>query len=300
MNKKYKSAFSFVAPSNESIERIYNMTRKKRISYKPLLTAAMAIAIILSVAMLDIGKSQSVSPTETTSTKTPIFSGLAVMASAAEEDNTAGVDNTVVYKKLEMNEAFPYEMYIKAVNTKGMSNDERKAVFDQLKAEYQKKLNNRTTPWDTSLSSATSASENVIVMSAVIGSLKLSIENPEDVTEINVTNTSKYGNLVYHGFNLDSEKLSQLRKKNGSLKSYYPQTPVISFTAEEFNFENHIFFWQETEELISALGADINTPFSTFNDEITFTVKYKNGDIAKSVIRLEFNDNGNATVKVVE
>ncbi len=51
MNKKYKNAFSLVAPSDESIERIFDMTeRKRKISFKPLLVAA--IVIIASVGGL--------------------------------------------------------------------------------------------------------------------------------------------------------------------------------------------------------------------------------------------------------
>ncbi len=44
MNKKYKEAFSNVSPSEKSVERIFEMTQKKKISLKPLLIAAIVIA----------------------------------------------------------------------------------------------------------------------------------------------------------------------------------------------------------------------------------------------------------------
>lgn len=48
MNKKYKSAFSHVAPDNKSIERIFDMTEKKKLKFKPLLVAAVVIALLVS------------------------------------------------------------------------------------------------------------------------------------------------------------------------------------------------------------------------------------------------------------
>ena len=48
MNKeRYKQAFSNIHPSNEAIERIFDMTQKKtkRIKFKVLLTAAIVIAL---------------------------------------------------------------------------------------------------------------------------------------------------------------------------------------------------------------------------------------------------------------
>ncbi len=50
MNKKYKEAFSHVSPGDESIERIFNMTKKKRINLKPLLIAAVIMALMVCSA----------------------------------------------------------------------------------------------------------------------------------------------------------------------------------------------------------------------------------------------------------
>ncbi len=47
MNKKYKEAFTHVAPCDESIERMLIMTKKKRISFKPLLVAAVILALMV-------------------------------------------------------------------------------------------------------------------------------------------------------------------------------------------------------------------------------------------------------------
>ncbi len=51
MNKKYKSAFSLVAPSDESVERIFAMTEKKKFNFKPLLAFAL-ISALLAASMI--------------------------------------------------------------------------------------------------------------------------------------------------------------------------------------------------------------------------------------------------------
>lgn len=51
MNQKYKSAFSNVAPSEASVERIINMTKKKRANFKPLIIAAIIAALTLASAI---------------------------------------------------------------------------------------------------------------------------------------------------------------------------------------------------------------------------------------------------------
>ncbi len=46
MNKKYKSAFSHICPSEKSVERIFDMTEKKKIKLRPLLVAAAIVALL--------------------------------------------------------------------------------------------------------------------------------------------------------------------------------------------------------------------------------------------------------------
>ncbi len=58
MNKKYKSAFSVVCPSESSVERIFDMTKKRKITYKPFLIAAiittlMAVSLVTANAATD-------------------------------------------------------------------------------------------------------------------------------------------------------------------------------------------------------------------------------------------------------
>ncbi len=58
MNEKYKSAFSVVCPSESSVERIFDMTKKKKVTFKPLLIAAivttlMAVSVVCANAATD-------------------------------------------------------------------------------------------------------------------------------------------------------------------------------------------------------------------------------------------------------
>ena len=69
----------------------------------------------------------------------------------------------------------------------------------------------------------------------------------------------------------------------------------FTIPAEEYNFDGGSFYWDFTEELKKAFDENINTPFSTFNDTITFTVEYTDGSKAIGVVDLVFDDDGNAS-----
>ena len=69
----------------------------------------------------------------------------------------------------------------------------------------------------------------------------------------------------------------------------------ITITGEDFDFEESSFYWDHTEEMEKAFDENINTPFSTFNDTITFMVEYNDGSKAIGVVDLVFDDSGNAT-----
>ncbi len=47
MNKKYKSAFNAVCPSESSVERIFDMTKSKKIGLKPLLVVAVICSLMV-------------------------------------------------------------------------------------------------------------------------------------------------------------------------------------------------------------------------------------------------------------
>ncbi len=53
MNKKYKSAFETVCPSESSVERIFDMTKNKKLTFKPFLIAAI-ITILASVSLISV------------------------------------------------------------------------------------------------------------------------------------------------------------------------------------------------------------------------------------------------------
>lgn len=48
MHEKYKSAFRNVAPSEISVERILTMTKKKKFRFKPLVIAAVILALTVA------------------------------------------------------------------------------------------------------------------------------------------------------------------------------------------------------------------------------------------------------------
>lgn len=198
-----------------------------------------------------------------------------LVASAANtEDTEASIPN----KTLEINEEYPYEVYLKVRDVKGFSDDKISETVKQMNEAFNQYYANKDFFTGSAVISAT---QNIILAQCTLNSFKLNLKNTESIKAISVTNTSKYGQMVYN-----ANKPSFSAPQHGN---------DFTITAEEYNFEGGSFYWDFTEELKKAFDENINTPFSTFNDTITFTIEYTDESKAIGVVDLVFDDDGNAT-----
>ena len=250
---------------------------------KPLvltLTAfCLAFAIIFSVGFITTPKTPSPMQytSENAASNNRTICAFIMVARAA---NTEGTETAIKNKTLELNVEYPYVIFLRAQNTAELAdNDNQEFRFDL--DDFLKKHGIDEKMFDTSMLTD-SVYKNITLTQYTVNEFKLKLDNAEEVKSINVRNTSKYGEMVY-----DENKPVFDAPVHGN---------DITINGEDFDFEEDGFYWDHTIEMEEAFYENINIPFSTFNDTITFTVEYTDGSKAIGVVELAFDDDGNATV----
>ena len=238
----------------------------------------LAFAIMFGVTFLTAPTAPTEqTTTDSTVTQERIVSPFIIVANAADVQNTeAGAEN----KALELNEEYPYEMFLKVKDTTNLSDEQKEEFVLDLAGDFEEY--GFTGKEIDTVRAMVYGDENVTVVEYAFNTFKLDLEDDENIKSVNVKNTSKYGQIVF-----DENKPVFDVPEHGN---------EVTINGEDFDFEKSSFYWQSTEEMEEAFFENINTPFSTFNDTITFTVEYNDGSKAIGVVDLVFDVDGNAKV----
>lgn len=266
-----------------------NTVPVKRNRYVTLSIVSFCLAFAIIFGLGFISQTQTPAPqqntTENTIPQNKTVNAFIMVASAANSEST---ETAIQNKTLELNEEYPYEVYLKVRDVRGLSDLETSKIENELDDVFNKYCAEKK--FDTGKAELC-VSENIIMTVCTFNEFKLDLENTENIKSINVKNTSKYGQMVY-----DTNKPTFNAPEHGNFINIgWEHGNNLSANGEDFDFEKSSFYWIHTEEMEKAFEENINTPFSTFNDTITFTVEYKDGSKAIGVVDLVFDDNGNAT-----
>ncbi len=247
----------------------------------------LAFAIIFGVGF--ISQPQTPAPqqntTENTIPQNKTVNAFIMVASAANSEST---ETATVNKTLELNEEYPYEVYLKVRDIRGLSDAETFKIENELDDIFNKYCAEKK--FDTG-SAELCVKENIIMTICTFNEFKLDLDDTENIKSINVKNISKYGQMVYN-----TNKPTFNAPEHGNFINIgWEHGNNLSANGEGFDFEKSSFYWSHTEEMEKAFEENINTPYSTFNDTITFTIEYNDGSKAIGVVDLVFDDSGNAT-----
>lgn len=247
----------------------------------------LAFAIIFGVVFLTPPTTPTVQTTTNNSGVENVkISPFIIVASAAEAESEEAVTEN---KVLELNEEYPYEMYLKVKDASGLSDVEKGELIDVLETDLEKCYTENK--WLVRITEI-GVSENIVFAQNTFNEFKLDLEDTENIKSINVKNTSKYGQMVYN----TNKPTFTVPEHGNFINIGWEQGNNLSANGQDFDFEKSSFYWDHTEEMEKAFNENINTPFSTFNDTITFTVEYNDGSKAIGVVDLIFDDSGNAKV----
>lgn len=257
-----------------------------------IVSFCLAFAIIFGVGFLvpqpDENTTKQQSTTGNIATQNKKVNPFIMVASAAGSESTE-TETATVNKTLELNEEYPYEVYLKVRDVRGLSDAETSKIENELDDVLNKYCaEKKIDTWKAGLC----ASENIIMTVCTFNEFKLDLEDTENIKSINVKNTSKYGQMVYYA-NRHFEEV--VTNEGNKINLNWKAGNDVTIDGSCFDFEKDSFYWDHTDEMEKAFDENINIPFSTFNDMITFTVEYKDGSKAIGVVDLVFDDSGNAT-----
>lgn len=202
-----------------------------------------------------------------------IMDAFIIVASAEDFKGEA----TIVTKTLEVDDAYPYGVYFKTYDVNGMSETEKNGLLHKMNDE----LNSYADKEDFSFGrSSIVATDKLYMVICSVNEFRFVIQQDKTLKSINVKNTSPYGQMVF-----SSGKRDFSAPLHGD---------DITVNGEEFDPTTAGFYWDYTDEIISAFEENPNTPFSTFNDVITFTLEYTDGSKSVGIVELNFDTYGNA------
>lgn len=202
-----------------------------------------------------------------------IMDAFIVVASAEDIEGEA----TVVTKPLEVDEAYPYSVYFSTYDVSGLSESEKNSLLKKMNDE----LNNYADKEDFSFGrSSIVATDKIHMVICSLNEFRFVIQKDKILKSINVKNTSPYGQMVFS---------SGKREFSAPLHG-----DDITVTGEDFDPATAGFYWDYTDELVNALEENPDTPFSAFDDVITFTLEYTDGSKSVGIVELNFGTYGDA------
>ncbi len=203
-------------------------------------------------------------------------SGFVIMASA--EDSSG----KTVFTELKTDKIYEHKILLKYINSSNYTLEQYNNSVNKLKEEiknFHKNENYRK------YSFVTTQYNDVIIAHCSVNFFKLKIANIDNMQEISVNNTSTYGNIIY---------------ENETPVFGLPLSNPLKISNDNFDNEKQMFRWVLSQDAEEYLKNNPNAPLSDFNDKITFTVKYKTGEIFRTSLDLKFNENGIATISLSE
>lgn len=315
MNNKefYKDIMSNVQPSEQSVERIFDMTIDKKASkgltFKRLTSATLALAILVGSGA---GIHQYINNKEHIS-NTPVAQSntnpLSVMVAYAGEYKPV---SEIKAGSLNEQQIF-YSIHFADINDKASMDNAKK----QFEEDYSNvtinadKLGNKGFSAAIGKSSGgiySSKDENEVgkIYTVRGGEFALNLDDYTDIKSFTVENESKYGELYmacqtkYDNFDdAFNDALDAVQHKTGN---------KISLTGQELrNSKNCGMFeggtihkvnkgyclnWNASYELYEAIGNDLSFNLSNIKDTITFTVEFNDGSVQTANLNLYFDSDG--------
>lgn len=310
MNKNsenYKNTFSQICPSDDSVERIMNMTKEKSKSYS---FNFKKLASVVTALVLFVSGGFGINYAVKNNNSADEFGVIVAYASTGE-----------FYKAgKQSKQDLLYELYI-------MPEDDNK----KAKAAYEKWLNSSNKAkeqasklgedgfWTSfsgvNLSCYDSAGKETASLHSVEGGiLALNLYDYKDVKTFQVENSSKYGYIVFEHL-AQFEKLVKISKNDNNdltdeeTRNLYGIGHKFKITGDELRasqkdgtfgcggIKNPVnvgynLRWYPSDELCDAIGNDTSFDLTQIKDTITFTVEFNDSTVKSASTNLFVDKNG--------
>ena len=291
MNKYYKETFSAFHPSDEAVERVFEMTTDKKrnnVSFNIKRICAVVFAFVLFIGGGFGVKSIVGSKAD---------DELGVMIAYAGEKNLLKAGN------LNEQQLF-YRIYVADIedeqecyNVKSEWGNEKADLHEIASDLGDNDISACVKSHSTTCYSSEQDKETANIYTLCAGLFSLNLDDYTNVESITVENRSVYGEIDVE-LAVDSEELLITRTGH-----------QISMSADELEFsvnsglfrwstgkgqinKGYDVYWSVSEELRNAIGNNIDFDLSEIDDKIIFTVKYSDGSVEKASVNLQFDKDG--------
>lgn len=199
------------------------------------------------------------------------------------------------YKTLKLNDTFPFAYKLSFIDVRGMSESERKEAVNKANEMLTAVIQSTGVgALDYGIGCVRGGFENIIFIETQANSIKLDLEDKENIKSINVKNSSEWGYVEYYDWRLIEEE-----QEKGKA-TWIPHGNDITVTADQYHQDSGGFHWRNSDKLDNAINDNPDIPLSTFKDTITFTIEYTDGTKEIGVIDVTFDDDGNGAFTLKE
>lgn len=298
----YKNAMSGVRHSDDTIERIFDMTvdkkSKKGLTFKKIASVVLAFAILVGSG---VGINQIVSnkdPVTNTSVAQSNLKPLSVMVAYAGEYKPVSD-----IKAESMNEQNLFYSIHYADVTDENASAEAERLYELDKTKLENDMDALSNQGHSSVLQSGKSTVNSIKGEATVkvfvlsgGIIALNTDDYSNVKNMTISNTGKYGELYFNyvtrkekdGAQQIGNKISisgkELRESQASKGYECGTSPTVN--------KGYELFWGITDEVYKAIGNDLKFDLSQIKDTITFTVEYNDGTIQTANLNLYFDSDG--------
>lgn len=301
MNNKenFKGTFSNLSPSDECMEKIFDMTSSNKYSknqiFRRIVSATLALAVLVGGGY---GATQFFNDNDK---QTKIISNVSqnsnplsvMVAYAGEYKSLSELKAGNMYEQ-----GLFYSIHFADINdTKALENAEK--LYSSDKAKLEKELDALSEQGYSGVIQAGRSVINSVKGEATVrvnilqgGAIALNIDDYSVVKKMTIKNESDYGELYFNYVTKSQKYGKQIIGNNISVSG---KELEISQAIKAFEYpinKGYELFWGVTDDLYKSIGNDLNFDLTQIKDTITFTVEFNDGEIQTARLNLYFDSDG--------
>lgn len=301
--EKFKGTFSNLSPSDECMEKIFDMTSSNKYSknqiFRRIVSATLALAVLVGGGY---GATQFFNDddkqTKIVSNVSQNSNPLSVMvAYAGEYKSLSELKAGNMYEQ-----GLFYSIHFADINdTKALENAEK--LYSSDKAKLEKELDALSEQGYSGVIQAGRSVINSVKGEATVrvnilmgGAIALNIDDYSVVKKVTIKNESDYGELY---FNYATKSQKNRKEIIGNNISVSGKELEISQASKVFECgtknpinKGYKLFWGVTDNLYKSIGQNLNFDLTQIKDTITFTVEFNDGETQTARLNLYFDSDG--------
>lgn len=297
--EKFKGTFSNLSPSDECMEKIFDMTSSNKYSKNQIFRRIVSVTLVLAVLVGGgYGATQFFNDndkqTKIVSNVSQNSNPLSVMvAYAGEYKSLSELKAGNMYEQ-----GLFYSIHFADINdTKALENAEK--LYSSDKAKLEKELDALSEQGYSGVIQAGRSVINSVKGEATVrvnilqgGAIALNIDDYSVVKKMTIKNESDYGELYFNYVTKSQKYGKQIIGNNISVSG---KELEISQAIKAFEYpinKGYELFWGVTDNLYKSIGNDLNFDLTQIKDTITFTVEFNDGKIQTARLNLYFDSDG--------